>query len=258
MTTEDFIIHLFCYVDDHMIDQKKHSQAHLWPSELVTIGLLFALKGGYFRAFYRWLKRDYEKLFVHLPERTRLLRLLKTHQGLTAQFLADPTLFTVVDSYGVELIHPVREGRSQQQFGQKGYSNRRWIVGIKLCWLLNGQGRVVGWDWNTANVHDQKFLPLVERFEGQTITLSDLGFRCKQGIPENLKLCPRGTWSERIIIETAFSMVTRVCQLKRIYHRAKEYMQMRFAFVSALFNVLLSINQIVFQSNTFQIAQFSL
>ena len=42
-------------------------QARLWPSELVTIGLLFALKGGSFRAFYRWLARDYAPLFGELP-----------------------------------------------------------------------------------------------------------------------------------------------------------------------------------------------
>ena len=38
----------------------------------------------------------------------------------------------VVDSYGIELIHPVRHGRAQQSIGQKGRSNHRWIVGGKL------------------------------------------------------------------------------------------------------------------------------
>jgi hypothetical protein len=72
MTTQDIIIHVFCFVDDQMQEVPKHSQAKLYPSELVTIGLLFALKGGHFRAFYRWLKRDYEPLFAGLPDRTRL------------------------------------------------------------------------------------------------------------------------------------------------------------------------------------------
>ena len=79
MTTEDFIITLFCEVDDRMGDMGKHPQARLWPSELVTIGLLFALKGGYFRAFCRWLSRDNDELFGGLPHRTRLLRQLATH-----------------------------------------------------------------------------------------------------------------------------------------------------------------------------------
>lgn len=43
MTTEDSIIAVFCFVDDRMKEVPKHSQAKLYPSELVTIGLLFAL-----------------------------------------------------------------------------------------------------------------------------------------------------------------------------------------------------------------------
>jgi len=50
MTTEDFIISLFCLVDDRMGKVEKRSDAMLYPSELVTIGLLYALKGGFFRA----------------------------------------------------------------------------------------------------------------------------------------------------------------------------------------------------------------
>ena len=72
---------------------------------------------------------------------------MATHQGLCDLFLADPTFFTVVDTYGIELIHPWREGRSPKQLGKKGKSNHRWIVGIKLClcWLINsrrGGGRL--------------------------------------------------------------------------------------------------------------------
>ena len=135
MTTEDFIISLFCLVDDRMGKVEKRSDALLYPSELVTIGLLYALKGGFFRVFYRWLKRDFEDLFVALPDRTRIQRALRSHREWADHLLADPTFFTVIDTYGIELIHPIREGRSEQQVGKKGKSNRRWIVGIKLCWL---------------------------------------------------------------------------------------------------------------------------
>ena len=76
VTTEDFIISLFCLVDDRMGKLPKRSDATLYPSELVTIGLLYALKGGFFRAFYRWLKRDFEHLFVELADRTRIPRAL--------------------------------------------------------------------------------------------------------------------------------------------------------------------------------------
>jgi len=43
MTTEDRIIQIFCLVDDQMQEVPRQSQAKLYPSELVTIGLLFAL-----------------------------------------------------------------------------------------------------------------------------------------------------------------------------------------------------------------------
>jgi hypothetical protein len=36
-------------------DVKRHDQALLHPSETVTIGVIYALKGGAYRAFYRWL-----------------------------------------------------------------------------------------------------------------------------------------------------------------------------------------------------------
>ena len=79
MTDEDFIINLFPRVDDRMLDLPKHPQAALWPSELVTLGLLFAIKGVGERAFYRWLSQNHGALFPRLPERTRLFRRLKTH-----------------------------------------------------------------------------------------------------------------------------------------------------------------------------------
>jgi hypothetical protein len=157
MTTVDFIIALFCQVDTHLHDVPQHPQATLWPSEVVTLGLLQALKGGGNRAFSRWLTRDYRGLFPHLPERTRLLRLFVTHQEWTQAFLATPTVLGVIDTYGIELIHPIREGRSPQQIGRKGLSNHRWIVGGKLCLLLNQYGLVVGWDGATANVPDKTF-----------------------------------------------------------------------------------------------------
>jgi hypothetical protein len=243
VTTEEFIIALFCEVDDRMGDIPKHPQAYLWPSELVTIGLLFALKGGYFRAFYRWLSRDFGILFGSLPERTRLQRLLQSHHDWCDCFLADPTFFTVIDSYGIELIHPIREGRSPRQIGKKGKSNWRWIVGMKLCWLINDHGQVVSWAWNTANVPDKTFLPLVEALDGYTIVLADVGFKDKDGVPDNLKLCPRGTWNERMVIETMLSLVTMVCGLKKVFHRTRHHFEAHLAYVVALFNGLLALNR---------------
>ena len=43
------IIHIFCRVDEQLPPLTKHPQAKLYPGELVTIGVLYALKGGHFR-----------------------------------------------------------------------------------------------------------------------------------------------------------------------------------------------------------------
>jgi hypothetical protein len=121
MKNEDIITHLFCHVDDRMKGVKKHPDSTLYSSELVTIGTLFALKGGRFRRFYRWLKREFSHLFPRLPDRTRLLRLLATHRLWTERFLAPVTFYTVVASYGIELIHPIRA----RSFGQTNREERQ-------------------------------------------------------------------------------------------------------------------------------------
>src|SRR2546427_3971318 len=46
-----------------------------------------------------------------------------THRPWTEEFLAAPSILGVVDSYGIELLHPMREGRSAQPIGRKGKSN---------------------------------------------------------------------------------------------------------------------------------------
>jgi len=85
--TVEFITALFSEVDEPIGAIPKHPEAHLWPSDVVTLGLLHALKGGGNRPFSRWLTRDYRALFPCLPERTRLFRLFKTHHDWTQAFL---------------------------------------------------------------------------------------------------------------------------------------------------------------------------
>lgn len=242
MTTQDFIIELFCRVDDAMKDVSKHPQAKLHPSEVVTLGLLLALKGTSGRAFHRWAQRDLKTLFPGLPERTRLLRLLARHHALTRRFLQAPTLLAICDSYGIELLHPIRQGRSVRQIGKKGKSNWRWIIGAKLCLLLNRHGLIVDWQADTANVHDSAFHPLIQGAGSQSVVLCDAGFCSKSGNPPNLKLCKRGMWNERMKIETVFSLLTGMCHLKKLGHRTWPHLRARLAFVTALFNILVLWN----------------
>jgi hypothetical protein len=240
---------------------QKVPQAKLNPSEVVTIGILFALIGGHFRAFYRWLKRDYDKLFGGLPDRTSMLRQLQAQQYPADQLLAEPSVLKVIDSFPLEWLFPIREGRSSRQLGKKNKDKGRWSIGLKLCWILNTVGQVVGWHWLTMNRSDQDFLPLVDLLQQEAVVLSDLGFRCKNGTPDNLKLCTQGTWNERMVIETVFSLLTVVCHAQKMFHRVERHIQARLAYTAAMFNVLVSLfHQLHPDENALKIsiAEFSL
>ncbi len=184
------------------------------------------------------MTKDYRLLFPRLPERTRLFRLFKTHHDWPQAFLAALTVLGVIDTYGAELIHPIREGRSPQQMGRKGLSNHRWIVGGKLCLLLTQYGLVVGWDCATAHVVDNTLQWLIRHVDGRMIVLSDTAFHAAEGDPTNLKLCPRGAWEDRMLVETVLSILTLVCHFKHVMHRGWAYFQARLAFTMAAFHVL--------------------
>lgn len=68
-------------------------------------------------------------------------------------------------------------------------------------------------------------------------------------------------WNERMCVETALSLVTVICDLKRIRHRLAVYIQTRLAFVSAMFNILMDLfHSIHPDANPYKmsIAEFSL
>ncbi len=238
MSTDEFIIDLFCRVDAVMADQPKHPHAKLDPSEIVTLALLFALKGVGPRAFYRWLSRNYKDWFPGLPHRTRLFRLFATHHDWAEYFLAAPTVLGVADSYGLELRHPWREDRADQQIGGKGLSNHRWIVGAKLVYVVNQWRLVVGWDYASADVPDNAFQGIIQDFADEMVIFTDTGFHAQGGDPANMKPCQRGRWNVRMVVETVLSMLTTICQFKKLSHRTWAALRARLVFTMAVFKVL--------------------
>jgi len=140
-------------------------------------------------------------------------------------------------NYGVSFYREQRR-RRLARIGRKGVSNHRWIVGGKLGVVLNKWGLVCAWGADTANAHDSTFHPLVTRFAERMIVFADTTFGRKVGNPSNMKVCARGTWNDRMLIETTFSMLTLVCRAKHASHRTWRYFTMRLAFTVALFNIL--------------------
>jgi hypothetical protein len=79
---------------------------------------------------------------------------------------------------------------------------------------------------------------MIEEFEGEMIVLTDQGFHSKQGDPSNMKVCERGTWNVRMLVERVFSMLHTVCHLKHMAHRVWSHLVGRLAFCVAAFNLL--------------------
>jgi hypothetical protein len=76
-----------------------------------------------------------------------------------------------------------------------------------------------------------------------------------------MKVCPRGTWNVRMIVEGVLAMLTTVCHFKKVGHRVWGYFQARLAFTMALFNILVQWHGLRPDENGFvrlSIAEFSL
>ncbi len=102
--------------------------------------------------------------------------------------MAEPTILKIADTYGIELVHPIRKGRSKRQIGKKGISKNRWIFGCKVCFVTNKFGLICGFKVSRADVYDAKFRPLTESFKGMMVVFRD----GKE--PENMKVW--GSWKK--------------------------------------------------------------
>lgn len=69
--------------------------------------------------------------------------------------------------------------------------------------------------------------------------LADTGFHAAEGDPPNLKLCPRGTWNDRMVIETVYFMLTLIIHAKKMMHRVIDDLEARLVFTVAAFNLLI-------------------
>ena len=116
-------------------------------------------------------------------------------------------------------------------------SNHRWIIGAKLVVVTDDCGRIVSFDVAGANAHDTRFHPLIDNLKKTTLVLADKGFKAKEGNPPNLKICAKGAWNGRMIVETVFSLFTSILHLKKLTHRLLAPLKARLAYTCAVFNL---------------------
>ena len=74
------------------------------------------------------------------------------------------------------------------------------------------------------------------------IVLADKGFKAKADNPANLKICDKGTWNERMIVETVFSLFTVLLKTKKLTHRLLAPLKARLAYTCAVFNLCTAWN----------------
>jgi hypothetical protein len=125
---------------------------------------------------------------------------------------------------------------------------------------LEPGGVICAWDCATANVHDTHFQPLSAQFADTMIILTATGFHAKTGDPATMKVCPRGTWHTRMVVETVLSMLTTVFPSKKVGHRVWAYFRARLAWTMAAFNLLARWGLEIDDANMVRlsIAEFSL
>ena len=94
MNIANFSAQLFCKVDDAIPDAPRDSQAILSGNEVVTIGILYLVKGLTAKdpaaRFLPPAPRNYGHLFPQLPERSCWFRRWHTQRHWTGRFLATP------------------------------------------------------------------------------------------------------------------------------------------------------------------------
>ena len=115
-----------------------------------------------------------------------------------------------------------------------------WIVGAKFFVLLNSHGQIVNWNCCPASRHDTIFHRVIEKYQEQMIVLADSGFHARSGDPLNPKLCQRGAWKERMLIETTFSLFAGTMRLKKLTSRLSSTLRARLGYIAAAYNLCTS------------------
>ncbi len=239
-SSTEIILAIFLFVENLTCDLAQHPQSKLHPSEIVTLALLWRLKDSSIRRFHIWAQ--FTGLFPNLPDHSRLFRLFQ-HYKPTIEVLAQSWSqehWAVVDSTGVELIHPIRQGRTVQNWHGKNKSKGRWYVGQKVAILVSPSGQIMNWECLPANAHDTWFENVFE--EHPCIVLGDFGFKRAKGHPDWLVICQRGECNERMVVESAFSQMKRLLGFDKIRAKTKAGFELAVTCIVALFNTLLELN----------------
>lgn len=190
---DDFIITLFCLVDDickAFLPKQLPSIAGRKPtltiSELATISIVFICSDCHsFKGFYRIFKHTH--FFSKLPEYSRLLRDVK---GVSPQIVFLLHIFMamnraestgkvmILDTVALPVVNNKRIfGYSVTEFAARGKSSMGWFYGFKLHILISQDGKLLKIKITPGNVSDKNHklvLDIFKKLEG--LAIADAGY----------------------------------------------------------------------------------
>lgn len=181
---DDFLIHIFCLVDDfcnnfepvwksYLLssnpkgDTRKKRSTKLRMSEIMTILIYFHhSKFRTFKDYYILLVKDrFQKYFPGLPSYSRFVRLMQRVLFPLFVFLQGAlgkcNGISFIDSTILTVCHTKRisSHRVFRKIAKRGKTSTGWFFGFKLHLVINDRGEILAFMITAGNIDDRKPVP---------------------------------------------------------------------------------------------------
>lgn len=265
MDSKDKVIEIFCLIDDfckelnktideHSIDEglstkKRNKKCRMSQSEIITIMLLFHLKG------YRCLKHFYinhvcKYMKSEFPSTVSYNRFVELQQKsivpmvlfLQMRCLGKCSGISFMDSTLIKVCHPKREHQNKvfKNIAEKGKGSMGWFFGFKLHIIINERGEIIDFLITKGNVDDRQ--PLKDKtfhdkvfgkiFADRGYLGQDLfeqlfvdGIHLVTKIKKNMKNALMNIYDKillrkRAVVESVNDILKNQCQIEHTRHRS--------------------------------------
>lgn len=174
MPLEEFIISVFCLIDDlynQLIStplRRRGPPQKLADSEVITMEIVGEWQGHHFdKAIWKYFSQHWKPLFPNIPDRSQFVRqaanLWVVKQRLQAQFVslfnADRSENHLIDGFPIEVCARTRVPQSKLFRGEAGFgccaSRKKRFYGFQGHLLSDAQGIPVAIEVSAANIDER-------------------------------------------------------------------------------------------------------
>ncbi len=236
------LVEIFCDVDDFcrfFIPQwepfcldngyrLRHRQGHMYPSEIMTILILFHLshyrdfKNFYLEHIWKYHHNDFPTLLRYPRFVSVAPSFLVPLCSYLTQLKGKPTGIALIDSTSLRVCHNIRIPRHKvfEGIAKRGKTSMGWFYGFKLHLVVNHQGETLALKVTADNVDDREpvreltteltgTLYADKRYLSQELAddLAKIGVTFITKKRRNMKACMQAEWdkimlSKHFIIES--------------------------------------------------------